>query len=111
MRAWAHQGSFEPGTNLKAWLFTILRNHFYSELRKKKRSLEMQNDAAALEAGVQATQPSKLHLNDLVRELGRLTPDRSEEHTSELQSLMRISYAVVCLKKKKSTTHNHNITY
>src|SRR3546814_7189419 len=31
---------------------------------------------------------------------------RSEEHTSELQSLMRISYAVFCLKKKKNTTHN-----
>src|SRR3546814_2448206 len=31
--------------------------------------------------------------------------DRSEEHTSELQSLMRISYAVFCLKKKKNTTH------
>src|SRR3546814_3468581 len=33
--------------------------------------------------------------------LHRLDPDRSEEHTSELQSLMRISYAVFCLKKKK----------
>src|SRR3546814_2754682 len=35
--------------------------------------------------------------------------DRSEEHTSELQSLMRISYAVFCLKKKskESTTHNN----
>src|SRR3546814_2324678 len=31
-------------------------------------------------------------------------PDRSEEHTSELQSLMRISYAVFCLKKQKTTT-------
>src|SRR3546814_6309774 len=31
---------------------------------------------------------------------------RSEEHTSELQSLMRISYAVFCLKKKKNTTLN-----
>src|SRR3546814_1395027 len=31
--------------------------------------------------------------------------DRSEEHTSELQSLMRISYAVFCLKKKTITTH------
>src|SRR3546814_10074558 len=30
---------------------------------------------------------------------------RSEEHTSELQSLMRISYAVFCLKKKTTTTH------
>src|SRR3546814_1052023 len=35
----------------------------------------------------------------------RLIRDRSEEHTSELQSLMRISYAVFCLKKKKQ---NHN---
>src|SRR3546814_2878688 len=33
--------------------------------------------------------------------------DRSEEHTSELQSLMRISYAVFCLKKKKITHTNH----
>src|SRR3546814_3914126 len=31
--------------------------------------------------------------------------DRSEEHTSELQSLMRISYAVLCLKKQKTHTH------
>src|SRR3546814_1022791 len=31
---------------------------------------------------------------------------RSEEHTSELQSLMRISYAVFCLKKKNQTTHH-----
>src|SRR3546814_1293941 len=33
---------------------------------------------------------------------------RSEEHTSELQSLMRISYAVFCLKKKKTQTHNQD---
>src|SRR3546814_3470029 len=33
--------------------------------------------------------------------------DRSEEHTSELQSLMRISYAVCCLKKKKSTNYKN----
>src|SRR3546814_3645499 len=34
-------------------------------------------------------------------------PDRSEEHTSELQSLMRISYAVFCLKKKRKTKTKH----
>src|SRR3546814_1407662 len=34
---------------------------------------------------------------------------RSEEHTSELQSLMRISYAVFCLKKKKNTTHSYEV--
>src|SRR3546814_5921404 len=37
--------------------------------------------------------------------------ERSEEHTSELQSLMRISYAVFCLKKKKTTYNIPPITY
>src|SRR3546814_6271777 len=36
------------------------------------------------------------------------TEPRSEEHTSELQSLMRLSYAVFCLKKKKYYTHYNN---
>src|SRR3546814_10216897 len=38
-------------------------------------------------------------------------PERSEEHTSELQSLMRISYAVFCLKKKKKHTTRTNNKY
>src|SRR3546814_3965608 len=38
------------------------------------------------------------------------TGKRSEEHTSELQSLMRISYAVFCLKKKKKRRHNIDTT-
>src|SRR3546814_7351209 len=41
-------------------------------------------------------------------DLGHHFGERSEEHTSELQSLMRISYAVFCLKKK--TTHNTSYT-
>src|SRR3546814_6903115 len=41
----------------------------------------------------------------------RRTAGRSEEHTSELQSLMRISYAVFCLKKKKQHKHNTYITH
>src|SRR3546814_4969492 len=45
-------------------------------------------------------------------QLGQLY-ERSEEHTSELQSLMRISYAVFCLKKKKllNSTNNHKHAY
>src|SRR3546814_5834480 len=42
-------------------------------------------------------------LGDQRRERGANLVKRSEEHTSELQSLMRISYAVFCLKKKKIT--------
>src|SRR3546814_3840875 len=41
---------------------------------------------------------------------GLYPASRSEEHTSELQSLMRISYAVFCLKKKKNRIHIHNST-
>src|SRR3546814_6853888 len=41
-------------------------------------------------------------------QVSRIGRNRSEEHTSELQSLMRISYAVFCLKKKQiSTTNTH----
>src|SRR3546814_10837329 len=40
-----------------------------------------------------------------------LTSTRSEEHTSELQSLMRISYAVFCLKKKTTTQRHHTHTH
>src|SRR3546814_951036 len=38
-----------------------------------------------------------------LRQIARIAKERSEEHTSELQSLMRISYAVFCLKKKNNT--------
>lgn len=39
-RAWANQHRFRPGTNFTAWVFTILRNLFYSDLRKAKREVE-----------------------------------------------------------------------
>src|SRR3546814_3425052 len=46
-------------------------------------------------------------LSTLSPEERALHKHRSEEHTSELQSLMRISYAVFCLKKKTTKNHNH----
>src|SRR3546814_2223071 len=48
--------------------------------------------------------------SDYAAGLDGLRERRSEEHTSELQSLMRISYAVFCLKNKKKQ-HNHNNTH
>src|SRR3546814_7634192 len=47
------------------------------------------------------------HLDDPIAELEKIK--RSEEHTSELQSLMRISYAVFCLKKKKQKQQNTHL--
>src|SRR3546814_6922024 len=63
-------------------------------------------DRIAYDAGLMAAEI--VHDDDIARlEAGDqlLANIRSEEHTSELQSLMRISYAVFCLKKKKNT-HN-----
>src|SRR3546814_5869122 len=53
--------------------------------------------AAPPAPGNQSNSPSAMNCSSFVR---RRTQHRSEEHTSELQSLMRISYAVFCLKKK-----------
>src|SRR3546814_8696518 len=74
------------------------------------------DDAEPLRASFALLQPEEVRQRFLrpVKELSaetvqRLTqPQRSEEHTSELQSLMRISYAVFCLKKKKTNTNNIN---
>src|SRR3546814_9542896 len=48
---------------------------------------------------------------EMTAEVTVAEPLRSEEHTSELQSLMRISYAVFCLKKKKTKANTTNLTY
>src|SRR3546814_10506726 len=52
-----------------------------------------------------ATGGSMVATIDLLKKAGCRNIRRSEEHTSELQSLMRISYAVFCLKKKKKNRH------
>src|SRR3546814_8852940 len=57
-----------------------------------------------LEAGTIAKRPTLTSGEMLLRCAVHLTDNRSEEHTSELQSLMRISYAVFCLKTKKKYT-------
>jgi len=47
LKAWANRNRFQPGTNFTAWLFTILRNQFYSEIRKHRREVEDVDGAAA----------------------------------------------------------------
>src|SRR3546814_8722687 len=80
------------------------------------RSLGRQEAGLAQQSGMPVGSPAFVH--DLAGENGleveRFFPyrQRSEEHTSELQSLMRISYAVFCLKKKKKTNKsNKNYNY
>src|SRR3546814_10208080 len=64
-------------------------------------SQRLQREPLALRAPIHETTSNRLALRQLCQQRSR-----SEEHTSELQSLMRISYAVFCLKKKN--THNTN---
>src|SRR3546814_10306219 len=63
---------------------------------------------------VQARSADQLFVDPRERARGEVVGHevpRSEEHTSELQSLMRISYAVFCLKKKKLTSHYHKQSF
>src|SRR3546814_10031303 len=65
---------------------------------------------AQIERAEWAFQPQDRALRHLVGcPVGEAALRRSEEHTSELQSLMRISYAVFCLKKKKKPNHTLHI--
>src|SRR3546814_8216321 len=63
---------------------------------------------AAKPASEAAMERAEAEAGELIG-LPALERRRSEEHTSELQSLMRISYAVFCLKKKKQTTNKSNL--
>src|SRR3546814_6250761 len=60
---------------------------------------------AAMQGCVALSHLSGLRLDIIPWAYGTVVAGRSEEHTSELQSLMRISYAVFCLKKKKTNQH------
>lgn len=78
MKAWANRSSFEPGTKLKAWLFTILRNEFYTVFRKRKREVEDADGVIAANVGVHPAQHSYMDLSDMRVALGLLPVDQRE---------------------------------
>jgi len=78
MRAWAHADSFQEGTNIKAWLFTILRNSFASQYRKRKREVEDADGEMAAQLATPAEQEGHVSLDDLKTALGKL-PDEQRE--------------------------------
>jgi RNA polymerase sigma-70 factor (ECF subfamily) len=78
MKAWAKQDSFEPGTNMKAWLFTILRNEFFSQLRKRGREVQDPDGVHSGRLSVHPAQYGRLDFNDFRAALNRLPPDQRE---------------------------------
>lgn len=74
VRAWASRDRFEPGTNLGAWLITILRNQFYSLQRRRRREVEDVEGRYANHLVSPPEQTAHLDLQDLQRALLKLPP-------------------------------------
>src|SRR3546814_2002671 len=107
-----------PRSTLTDTLFpytTLFRSHGFRAARTAEASRRGRARAHPRVRGLrEARRPSRgghshhLHLRRHAIAGGAGGAARSEEHTSELQSLMRISYAVFCLKKKKTTMQKTN---
>jgi RNA polymerase sigma-70 factor (ECF subfamily) len=78
VRALANIDSFRPGTNLNAWLFTILRNHFRSEYRKRRREVEDADGGYADTLKSQPDQIGRIEFGELKRALSQLPDDQRE---------------------------------
>ena len=78
LKGWQHRARFQPGTNLNAWLFTILRNIFYSDHRKRVREVEDQDGSYASRLATAPHQGDRLDVEDLQSALAKLPPDQRE---------------------------------
>ena len=74
LRAWRSRASFVAGTNLEAWLFTIMRNQFYNEHRKRGREVQDEDGAQAERLVSLPEQGGHLDLSDVRTALDRLAP-------------------------------------
>ena len=78
VKAWQSRDSFVPGTNLKAWLFTILRNQFYSERRRAWRQVPWDAENAEALPGTSEDQGWAAELSDIARALQALPAEQRE---------------------------------
>ena len=78
LRALANMGSFQPGTNMSAWLFTILRNVFRSEYRKRRREVEDVDGSYAESLTSLPEQNSRLEIVEFRDALKLLPPEQRE---------------------------------
>jgi RNA polymerase sigma-70 factor, ECF subfamily len=78
LRALQNRDRFEPGSNLEAWLFTILRNLFYSHHRRAKREVEDGDGTYAAQLRSAPGQEANVALKEMWRAMGKLPPDQRE---------------------------------
>jgi RNA polymerase sigma-70 factor (ECF subfamily) len=77
VKAWSNMHGYTEGTNLRAWLFTILRNTFYSDYRKRSREVE-DDGTYAERLAVHAEQDGHMDFTDFRRALNKLPSDQRE---------------------------------
>lgn len=78
LRAWAARDRYRAGTNFKAWTFTILRNHFYSEARRARFHGDYDETVAERVLCAPPSQESAVELSDVLRALS-VVPDTYRE--------------------------------
>jgi RNA polymerase sigma-70 factor (ECF subfamily) len=78
MKAWSSASSFMEGTNMRAWLFTIMRNTFFSQYRKARREIQDVDGEAASRLVSLPDQLAHLDLADFRSQLDRLPADQRE---------------------------------
>lgn len=78
VKAWKNFDKFKPGTNLRAWLFTILRNEFYSQMRKAVREVEDGEGNYAATLVSPAEQDGHIEFEDMKAALLELPDDQRE---------------------------------
>jgi RNA polymerase sigma-70 factor (ECF subfamily) len=78
VKAWTNIDKFTPGTNMQAWLFTILRNTFYSDRRKRKREVPDPDGLHATRLAVKPDHDGRLAFTDFRQAFDQLSAEHRE---------------------------------
>jgi RNA polymerase sigma-70 factor, ECF subfamily len=78
VKAWTHIDKFQAGTNMQAWLFTILRNTFYSNMRKHRREVPDPEGVHAATLFVKPDHDGRLAFTDFQRAFDQLSDEHRE---------------------------------